>query len=301
MSSAEPGHQLELRAIASRTLDGLEMGILEDGTSFLTGRGLAKACGVAPSVINQWANEYHPQSIKPRDVSLSQILMAHGYGSGPLYIRASMTGQAKVNAYPEKVCMAVLEYYAFIGDGQGSATAQGHFRLLARAGLRAFVYAQLGYDPDKVIPDRWRSYHERLLLNPMPVGYFSAFSETSHIVLAAIRAGLRVDSQTVPDISVGQLWSKHWTEVGLAARFGERGKYQHRYPDDYPQSAVVPEAFVYPITALGEFRSWLEAEYLPKKYPAYIKSKVSQGKLPPSRAELLLAAVQPAAQAPAIH
>ena len=39
----------------AKEVDELEMGVLEDGTPFLTGRGLARACGVPPSAIIQQA------------------------------------------------------------------------------------------------------------------------------------------------------------------------------------------------------------------------------------------------------
>lgn len=131
-----------------------------------------------------------------------------------------------------------------------------------------------------------------------PSQYFSVFTETAHVVLASIQHGLTVDAHTVPDISVGMMWSKHWKDLDLDTLYGARTKYPHVYPPDYPQSAADPDAFIYPIAALGEFRRWLSEIYLPQKYPTYLRSKVKGGAIPASRVELLIAAVQPLAIGP---
>lgn len=44
--------------VVAKEVDGVEMGVLEDGTAFLTGRGLARACGVVPSAIIGQAAEW---------------------------------------------------------------------------------------------------------------------------------------------------------------------------------------------------------------------------------------------------
>lgn len=270
-------------------LDGVEMGVLTDGTAFLTGRGLAAVAGVAPRMVNTWASEFDPDSTKRRDRIIGRLMREQGY-SGPVFLRHTHQGRP-VNAFPEQVCMAVLEYYAFeAAEDDRRAEALRNYRVLARAGLRAFVYTALGYDPAKQVPNQFASYHQRLLLNPMPAGWFSVFSETAHMVLNAIRNELIVDQHTVPDISVGQIWSRHWTENELDQKFGERKYYDHKYPDDYPQSASDRPSHMYPVEALPAFRRWLDEVYLPEKYPAYLKRKAKANALPASRVELVIAA-----------
>lgn len=285
--------QLQLDVATQRDVNGVEMGVFADGSSFLTGRGVAAVCGVVPSVINQMANEFNVNSGKPRDEAIRDILDDQGFDGEDLYVKTKFNGQ-EVNAYPEVVVMAFLEYYAHIAD-RGTEQARRSLRMFQRAGLRAFVYSTLGYDPAQQVPNAFKSYHDRLLRNRMPAGYFSCFSETHHIVMESIRHGLEVDSHTVPDGSVGTHWANHWRDAGLDRRYDERLKYPHTYPDDYPQSAAnaIIEAWIYPLAALGEFRVWLEQEYLPKHYPKYLKNKVRQGALPPSRAELLIATLAP--------
>jgi hypothetical protein len=160
--------QLEMVSLTSRDMDGLERGVFADGTVYLTGRGLAAACGLAASAINPWANEYEPDSTKPRDVAIIRLIEAHSCQGDALYYKTKIRGQ-EVNAFPEAVCIAVLEYYAFEAGSATTAEAQQNFRVLARAGLRAYVYSSLGYDPSKLIPDPFRSWHERMMLNTPPL------------------------------------------------------------------------------------------------------------------------------------
>lgn len=72
--------------------------------------------------------------------------------------------------------------------------------------------------------------------------------------------------------------------------------YPHRYPDDHPQAKSNPqESWCYPIGALGEFRQWLQDEYLEGgKFKGYLNGKVKKGELAPSVAQLAIAAVTPA-------
>ncbi len=50
---------IQATVAVSRELDGIEMGVLGDGTPYLSGRGVARVCGAAVStIINQedhWA------------------------------------------------------------------------------------------------------------------------------------------------------------------------------------------------------------------------------------------------------
>jgi hypothetical protein len=208
--------------LAARDVDGLEMGVLADGTPFLSSRALARLCGVVPSAILGWLPSWDPSSEKPRDRKLKELLQAQGHLSEALLVKAVREGKP-VNAHPDTVCMAVLEYYAFDVPGKNDA-ALNAYRYLARRSLREFIYTSVGYDPTNIVPDRWKQYHDRMLLNTLPRGYFSVFIEMSDIVLSSIQSGLVVDSHTVPDISVGQLWAKHWGDEKLELRFGERTK-----------------------------------------------------------------------------
>ena len=286
--SADP-KQMNLEVVVHKEVGGLEMGVLRDGTPYLYGRGLAALCAVSQKAIQTLAQEYSPRSGKLRSQAIAKILEEQGYTEPSIYVETRIRGQT-VHAFPDVVCMAVLEYYAFEARDP-KPLALERYRTLARHSLKEFIYTQVGYDPNDVLPQPWNAFHQRVLLNTSPVGYFSVFEETAAFVITAIRHGLVVDQHTVPDISVGVCWGRYWTLNNLTARFGDRMKYPHVYPDDFPQSQAEPDAWVYPNEALGEFRTWLLAEYIPDKFPKYMRSKAKQGALPPSRAALMITAV----------
>jgi hypothetical protein len=61
----------------------------------------------------------------------------------------------------------------------------------------------------------------------VPIGYFSIFKELADIFVMLIRKGANLGPTFVPDISVGQLWSKFWVSENLEILYGERIKYEH--------------------------------------------------------------------------
>ena len=156
------------------------------------------------------------------------------------------------------------------------------------------MYTSLGYDPLNVVPIGWKHFHDRMLLNEVPSGYFSVFKEIANMMVASIRQGLVVDDHVVPDISVGQYWSKYWNLKDFSTRFGERVKHPHVYLDYFPQAKHgAVSVSIYPLEALGEFRMWFENIYLPTNFPKYIKGQISKKTISITSAELLLDAVVP--------
>jgi hypothetical protein len=132
------------------------------------------------------------------------------------------------------------------------------------------------------------------MLSILPAGFYSVFREMSEFLLRAIQAGLRIDERTVPDISVGKMWSAYWEAQGYDARYGARFKAPHNYPDYYPQAASNPQdIWVYPVESLGAFRTWLDTQYLPNSFPTYLGGKVQRKTLARAEADRLLAAVLP--------
>ncbi|SPO65571.1 hypothetical protein [Pseudomonas sp. JV241A] len=278
---------LELPSASFAEVNGIQMGVLNDTTPYLTERGLARLCGVNPKTISDLANNWNEEKLKPRGKRIKQILTQHSFISDRIVIKTEQNGQ-KISAYPDAVCMAVLEYYAFDSDSTDAQIAQRNYRVLARKTLRDFIYESIGFSPESLKLDSWRHYHDRILLNKLPAGYFSVFREIADIVVSAIESGLIIDTHTVPDISVGQMWASHWKTKKLEDIHGQRIKHPHEYPDYFPQSAAFTEANIYPLSALGEFRIWLESTYLPEKFPTYLQKKIAQGLIPKSTAGTLL-------------
>jgi hypothetical protein len=275
--------------VLAKEVGGLEMGVLEDGTSYLTGRGLAKVCGVVHSAIQQHEALWHGGY---RTSLLARKLLAKGMDKRErLYIEFDGPFGQAAHAFPDDVCMVFLEYYAFDARGEQNAVALDYFKRFAHAGMRLFVYGQTGYNPEALAAEKWTKFHDRLLANTAPAGYFSVFREMSETMVAAIKSGLPVDEHTVPDISVGKLWSMHWRASKHEAAFGPAQKYPHVYPPSYPQSRANDwiEANVYPLAALGVFRIWMQDVYLPQKFSAYLGRKAKDGVLTQGAVKKILA------------
>jgi hypothetical protein len=287
-----PKSQKTLFPVKEVEIDGVQMGVLNDGTPYLTARGLALMCGVDQKVILRLSNDWAEEQSRPRGVKIKQLLASQGHPGDSLFVRFQTKG-IEVLAHTDAVCMAVLEYYAFESAQGGNPIAVRNYRLLARHSFRTFIYNRCGFDPDKHIPDSWRNFHERVLLNDkIPIDYFSIFREIADIVVHLIQSGCPLDDHTVPDISVGQMWAKHWTDSGMDSKFGERQKHPHNYPEWFPQSKANPvAAWIYPMQALGDFRIWLYDNYIKVNFPKYVENKIKTGIVLPSRAELLMAAV----------
>lgn len=269
-------------------IDGIEMGILADGTPYLTTRALARVCGQAPSVVYKITREWENERLKPRGRRLQHLLGAQGYTSEQLFLEVELDGK-KTQIIPDGVCMAILEYYAFEADTRKRHVALNSYRVLARNSLRRFIYKQVGYDPSAQQSGAWQQLHERMLLNPTPNGYFSLLREISDILIPAIQLGLVVGPRTMPDISVGLMWGRYWKDRDLDYVYGPRRKHAHRFPEEFERQEV--EAWVYPNAALGEFRSWMQAYYLPQFFPRYLQQKALSGAMPAYRLEMLLDAV----------
>lgn len=281
---------IELPTIKFQEIEGVAMGVLRDGTAYLTERGLARFCGVHPSTINEIALDWAAEPSKPRITKIKSILQREGGFDNYPYRKTTQNG-IEINAYPDTVCLAILEYYAFESQPSTEA-AKNNFRILARKTLRDLIYEKLHFDPNSLKLESWKHYHDRVLLNKLPAGYFSVFREIADIIVASIEHNLIIDEHTVPDISVGQRWAKHWKDNDLKSLYGERKLYAHEYPEYFPQSRANTEANIYPLAALGVFRIWLESEYLPKHFPTYLSGKIKQGLIPQNTSGQLLIATK---------
>lgn len=190
---------------------------------------------------------------------IRERLMANGYNEPKLFIQTIKDG-APHNAYPDIVCMAVIEYYAFEGKRR-TEKALDTYRSLATFDLQTFIYKALGY----VTPDKYRYYYDRvsILHGSVPDVYFSVFNEVGSMIVYLIEAELIVNDKPIPDITVGRCWGDHWRANNLETTYGERIPYAHNYPPYYPQAASNPQsASAYPDESLTEFRRWFRHEYL---------------------------------------
>jgi hypothetical protein len=285
---------LELQIQKQIEIDGVGMGVLTDGTPFLTGRGLARLCGIDSSRISELASDWNSPAPKPITSAVKKILQDRGI---PIpehpYIQIKQRS-SWAYAYSDVVCLAVLEYWAFDAGSSVRDQAQKNYRTLAGKALHDFIYTQVGYDPNHNVPAAWVQFHARVSLtyNSVPAGYFSIFKEIADMIVTLGEAGLHIDSSFVPDISVGSAWAKHWADKGFDKQYGERIKWEHNYPEVFPQAKSNPQyPWCYPEIALGEFRRWFREQYVGDgKFSRYINSKIREKELPPSFAQLVIKA-----------
>ena len=286
--------KLDLKIAAEREIDGVGMGVLSDGTPFLTLRGLARMCGLPNSVIVRMTAQWLDNPLKPREQKIRELVRAQGADDSTSFFAIEKNGTIN-HIVPAAVCMAVLEYYAFEARSENDQAAKS-YRILARKGFNDFIYAQVGYNPSGETSIAWQQFHDRVTLayHTVPQGYFSIFKELADIFVMMIRKGANLGPTFVPDISVGQLWSKYWVAESLEVLYGERIKYEHNYPGYFPQARANPQhPFCYPDDALGEFRKWVREVYLAKRMPGYLLDKVKQGQISPAVATAALEAFEP--------
>lgn len=292
-SAITPGQGvLNLQIEKQIEVDGVGMGVLTDGTPFLTGRGLARLCGINNARIVElsadWKDERRALTKRVKEILASKSIVVDAphieinQRSGAFY------------AYSDALCIAVLEFYAFDAGEGIRDTAIKNFRLLAGKALHDFIYSQVGYDPDQHVPAVWRQFHDRVSLtyNSVPTGYFSVFKEIADMIVTLGQAGLSIDSSFVPDGSVGIQWAKHWKTKQLEESYGKRVPWDHNYPEYFPQAKSNPQpANAYPESALPEFRRWMRENYIGDgKFTTYINNKIKQKELPASFSQIVIEA-----------
>lgn len=287
---------LDLGIEIEKSINGVEMGVLENGMPYLTQRGLSAVTGAARSMIQtitkEWEDHYEDDVIgKDRISFFKHYLPANGFNEPSLHVEIVQNGTTHY-AYPDVVCMAFLEYYAFESKGD-TAKAVDSYRKFASFGLRKFIYEALGYSPEQKVLDSWRHFHDRvdMTATSCPIGFFSVFKEIAIMLVPMIRSGIFISDKVVPDISVGITWSTYWGTAGLAQKYGERTRYDHEYPLYYPQAKSNPQpAFCYPEEALGAFRAWLTKTYITSKFPSYMLGQTKKGNVPLALANKALGA-----------
>jgi hypothetical protein len=162
--------------------DGIDMGVLSDGTAFLSGRELAR---LSVSVIAELLADWNHAAKKPRIRKIKEILAGQKWTGESPVIAVLEIEQTITYAWPDTVCLAILEYYAFDAQQGDREQARKNYRLLPGKVLHDFIYTQVGYDPLHQIPQHWRVLHDRLSLthNSVPVGYFCIFKEIADMVV----------------------------------------------------------------------------------------------------------------------
>ena len=194
-------------------LGEIGMGVLSDGTPYLNQRGLAALCGVQNAHIGTISSQWNDDRQLPRIAAIKAVLGKAGYSANAAHVELAYKGRTHY-CYPAEVCLTVLEYYAFDAGANCQPEARDNFRLLAGSKLREMIYQQVGYDPSGKHSKRFEKWHERIALNyqAAPKGYFHVFNEAHTIIYELIMAGAEIGERFVVDISIGQHWSRYWTD-----------------------------------------------------------------------------------------
>lgn len=290
-------NKLELVPIKLKEVDNISMGVLPNGETFLSLKGLARFCGVAPSAIIQLSQDWTKgeAQTKTRGKKLIELIQEwtesnHIPTSLFVEIENSYAISDVTHAVPESIVMAITDYYAHYAQVTKPEAIQ-NYRKAAKLGLRSYIYDRLGYNKQDLVDESWKLFQERILNNECPKGYFTMFDEATTIIASLIRNDIIVDDSIMPDGSLGIHWAKYWKAQNIESKFGARIQILHKYPDSYRQRD--PKINAYPIAALSEFRAWFQDVYLLEKYPTYIKNKTKDGKIALENVSLLLSAVLP--------
>lgn len=287
VQTAPSQYVLDIDIKVETEINGIGMGVLGNGIPYLTQSGLAQVCDISRITLQklstEWTEAFKTGLFTTKRLQfLNDYLRTKGFNDEALYIQVMNNGVLHY-AYPDIVCMAILEFYAFESKRVDNAVALQSYRELASFGLKEYIYRSTGYSPE----DPWRHYHERVSLmknmGSVPEGYFIVFNEIAGMMIDLINAGLLVNQYTVPDISVGLAWAKYWKDYNLQDTFGSIVPCSHYYPEDFAQAKSNPQQInAYPESSLSEFRQWFRNHYLKTKFPKYILGKslyLPQGKV----------------------
>ena len=250
----------------------IEVGILEDGTPFLSGRGLAKACGISNSTLVSWGELVPQVGAKYRAGKLAKLLATHQYKGDRLFLRlpsdVKFGGKPNVSAYPYPVCMAFLDYYAFAGNKE---TAHKSRRILRQQPLPRFIDPAIAPTPVIAQPSARTREEDRPLRGKVPANYFGVFQITSRGQQGNAQNELTVDVPISHHRNIEKAWSQYWYIHKLWEQHGKRVPYLRRSLDHSPHLTIdgyLP-TYLYPTSVLSEFKRWFAEHYIPDRFPSY--------------------------------
>ena len=149
-----------------------------DGVSGMSVTALAQFCGVDKPAITQLLNQISDSDPFTNDLKISLKPYA---GNDWRLLTNEPSGRVFII---DEVCHAVLEYYALEARKyKGKQIAIENYRMIAKAGLRVFIWSQTGYSP----------------INPSSQGIISK-EELSAMITAALEKSLTPITQQLSEI-----------------------------------------------------------------------------------------------------
>ena len=117
-----------------------------DGVSGMSVTALAQFCGVNKPAITQLLNQISDSDPFTNNLKISLKPFA---GNEWRLLTNEPSGRVFII---DEVCHAVLEYYALEARKyKGKQIAVNNYRMVAKAGLRVFIWSQTGYSPQSTI------------------------------------------------------------------------------------------------------------------------------------------------------
>jgi len=128
-----------------------------DGVSGMSVTALGNFCGVEQPAITQMLNKI--RDLDPITNNLPKSLKSYVGKDWRL-----ITNDAQNSLFViDELCHAILEYYAFDARRyKGKSIAVDNYRMIARAGLRLFIWSKTGYQPQSL------SNEQLVLLEAVP-------------------------------------------------------------------------------------------------------------------------------------
>lgn len=270
-----------LEVIQSIVVTGfpIEVGLLRDGTPFLSGRGLAKACGISNSTLVSWGEVAPQVGAKYRAGKLANLLATYHYNGDRLFFRlpseVKFGGKVNVSAYPYQVCMAFLDYYAFVANKE---VARNSLRILSEQQLPNFICNAIAQQPTSPPPETHQTESDCPLRGKVPSNYFGVFQITSRGELGTAQNRLAFDRPIANPRNIEKAWSQYWHIHRLWERHGKRVPYLRKSLDCSPQLTAdgYLKTYLYPASALGDFKRWFCLNYIPDRFPSYRHRKAQQ-------------------------
>lgn len=189
-----------------------------DGVSGMTVTSLADFCGVDQPVVTNLLNKIRDSNPILND--LEDCLKPY---AGKDWRLISNDPQGRLIIIDD-VCQSVVEYYAFDARTyRGKDIARNNFRVIAKAGMRLFIWSKTGYIPaefhqtEETKSARGAYWYKRLGLamssvdKPLQAGYFCIYLEMmrffseleTRLGYVVQDVNLATDEYIIPDISIG--------------------------------------------------------------------------------------------------
>lgn len=249
----------------------IDVGMLPDGTPFMSGRELARACGISNSTLVGWGETTPHVGDRHRAGKLANLLGTYRYQGDRLFVPipdgTKFGGRANVSAYPYQVCLAFLDYYAFAAHKEA---ARNSLRLLSEKQLPQFICAAVEEPPQQATPQLpvkpQAAPFRRPLRNGIPVGYFDVGNALARAPMSTL---LSSELRTALLINIDKAWNRYWNIQQLSQQYGDRFAVPQHPLNNWART----RQYVYPLAALTAFQDWLALQYLPDRYPSYLQRK----------------------------